>query len=562
MEFLDNIVNTLNDLVWNTPADMPLMVIFLLGFGIFITLRLGFIQIRKFKHGLKVVSGQLSDPEETGDVNHFQALSTALAATVGIGNIAGVAIAIHYGGPGALFWMWVTAIFGMAIKYTECTLAVNYRIKNADGSVSGGPMYYIDKGLGPNWKILSMIFASSAVICSFFTGNAVQANTVADTMSSAFGIPALITGLVTASLVGVVILGGIKRIGIVTARLVPLMAALYILGALVILMINHNQVISTFGLIMSSAFSPEAGAFGVGSGAFMVTFVWGIKRGLFSNEAGQGSAPIAHAAAKTDEPVREGVVALLEPFIDTLVVCTMTGLVIIITGAWETKHNASIGLNDPDISYVIDNPQDVSILSQNMIIVENGIPQNGQVLRYQFPVDTLYVSGGYQETFNGFIDISDASGVTTGVIALDEDENVITTLYGGVMENGAPLTATAFEIGLSPLFAGGQYLVTICVLLFGISTSISWSYYGDRSIQYLYGDKSIFYYRIAYVLMHFIGAMLGLTLIWTIGDIMLGIMTIPNLIALFALSGVAYQLTKKYFNKMADIENEKLSDSN
>lgn len=559
MEILDNIVNFLNDIVWNTPEEMPLMVIILLGFGIFITLRLGIIQIRKFKHGLKVVTGQLTDPDETGDVNHFQALSTALAATVGIGNIAGVAIAIHYGGPGALFWMWVTAVFGMAIKYTECTLAVHYRIKNADGSVSGGPMYYIDKGLGANWKWLSVIFASSAVICSFFTGNAVQANTVADAMSSAFGIPALITGLVTASVVAIVILGGIKRIGIVTARLVPVMAAFYILGALIILLINHTQVISTFGLIISSAFTPEAGAFGVGSGAFMVTFVWGIKRGLFSNEAGQGSAPIAHAAAKTEEPVREGVVALLEPFIDTLVVCTMTGLVIIITGAWETKHNSPVSLNDPDVSYVIEEPAETTVENDHIIYVQQGIPQNGQILRYQYPVDTLFTSNRYQETFTGYIDVSDAAGLVAGVMAFDQDDNVYSTLFGGVIENASPLTATAFEIGLSPLFAGGQYLVTICVLLFGISTSISWSYYGDRSIQYLYGDQSVFYYRVAYVFMHFAGAMLGLTLIWNIGDVMLGIMTIPNLIALFALSGVALKLTKTYFKKMEDVEKENLT---
>ncbi|MEX2632949.1 MAG: sodium:alanine symporter family protein [Balneolales bacterium] len=554
MEILDNIVNFLNDLVWNTPEQMPFIVIFLLGFGIFITLRLSFIQIRKFSHGIKVVTGQLTDPDEAGDVNHFQALSTALAATVGIGNIAGVAIAIHYGGPGALFWMWITAIFGMAIKYTECTLAVHYRKTNADGSVSGGPMYYIDKGLGANWKWLSVIFASSAVVCSFFTGNAIQANTVADTMTSAFGIPAIITGLVTASLVGVVILGGIKRIGSVTARLVPVMAALYILGALIILLLNYTEIISTFALIITSAFTPEAGAFGVGSGAFMVTFVWGIKRGLFSNEAGQGSAPIAHAAAKTNEPVREGVVALLEPFIDTLVVCSMTGLVIIITGAWETKHNVPIGLNNPDITYQITETEYSPDDTTDRIYVEDGIPQNGQVIRYSFPIDTLFADDTYRNTFTGYIDISDAGRVITGITAFDENENTHTTLYGGVMENAAPLTAAAFEKGLSPLIPGGQYLVTISVLLFGISTSISWSYYGDRSIQYLYGDKSIFYYRIAYVIMHFIGAMLGLTLIWNIGDVMLGIMTIPNLIALFGLSGVVYKLTKTYFNKVAEEE--------
>ncbi|MEX1123224.1 MAG: alanine:cation symporter family protein, partial [Balneolales bacterium] len=284
---------------------------------------------------------------------------------------------------------------------------------------------------------------------------------------------------------------------------------------------------------------------------------WGIKRGLFSNEAGQGSAPIAHAAAKTDEPVREGVVALLEPFIDTLVVCTMTGLVIIITGAWETKHNSAISLNDPDISYVIDDPASISSDSEELLLVENGIPQNGQMMRYQFPIDTLFTDNRFQATFNGFIDITQADGATTDIVAYDQNENTYSQLYGGVMENGAPLTATAFEIGLSPLFPGGQYLVTICVLLFGVSTSISWSYYGDRSIQYLYGDKSIIYYRMAYVLMHVVGAILSLTLIWTIGDIMLGIMTIPNLVALFSLSGVVVQLTRTYFKKMADIDEEK-----
>lgn len=254
--------------------------------------------------------GKFDHPDAIGDVNHFQALTTALSATVGIGNIAGVAIAIHYGGPGALFWMWVTAFFGMAVKYTECTLAVKYRIQNSDGSVSGGPMYYIEKGLGEQWKWLAVFFAAMAVICSFLTGNAVQANTVADTMKATFLIPGWITGLATASVVGFVIVGGIKRIGRVTASLMPVMAIIYVLGALIILLLNVEKVLPAFGTIIEYAFTPKAGAFGIGSGLFLTTLVWGIKRGLFSNEAGQGSAPIAHGAAKTKEPVREGVVAL------------------------------------------------------------------------------------------------------------------------------------------------------------------------------------------------------------------------------------------------------------
>jgi alanine or glycine:cation symporter, AGCS family len=544
MELFGQIVNTLNDLVWNTPSIFPLMVVILLGYGVFITLRLGFIQVRKFKHGIRVVSGYYDDPNDDGDVNHFQALSTALSATVGIGNIAGVAIAIHYGGPGALFWMWVTALLGMAIKYSECTLAVHYRTKNLDGSVSGGPMYYIERGLGPNWKWLAIIFAVSAVICSFLTGNAVQANTVADTVFTNFNIPVAITGLITASLVGIVIIGGIKRIGSVTARLTPLMAIIYVFGALVILIMNYDQVIPSLGIIISSALNPEAGAYGVGSGAIITTMVWGIKRGLFSNEAGQGSAPIAHAAARTDEPVREGVVALLEPFIDTLVICTMTGLVIIITGVWDDKHAATIPLSNSDTVIRVAEPYNGSA---NTLYVLDGVPQNGTLIRYDFSVDTLYTDNAQTQYFSGTISTLSPG---SGPVAISEQGSNSSNLYGNVIENGASLTSYAFEKGLSPLLPGGKYLVTICVLLFGISTSISWSYYGDRSIQYLLGDKSIIYYRSVYVVMHFVGAVLSLSMVWTIGDIALGVMTIPNLIGLFALSGVVVKLTADYFKRM------------
>ena len=332
METFEWVINELLDLIWNTPESLPFMVVVLLSFGIFITVRLGFIQITRFTHGLKVVSGHYDDPNDEGDINHFQALSTALSATVGIGNIAGVALAIHFGGPGALFWMWITAVLGMAIKFTEVTLAQEYRITNEDGSVSGGPMYYIEKGLGPNWKWLAIAFSTAAAICAFLTGNAVQANTVADVMLTDFQMPKALTGLITAGLVGAVILGGIKRIGYVTSRLVPFMATLYVLGGLIILVINYDAVIPSFIEIVTSAFNPQAGLLGVGSGAFIFTLSYGVQRGLFSNEAGQGSAPIAHSAAKTDQPVREGVVALLEPFIDTLIVCTITGLVIVSTG--------------------------------------------------------------------------------------------------------------------------------------------------------------------------------------------------------------------------------------
>ena len=539
MNFLESFFNAFNDLLWATPSAFPFMIVLLLSYGIFITIRLGLIQVRKFAHGVRVVTGYYDDPDDVGDVNHFQALSTALSATVGIGNIAGVAIAIHYGGPGALFWMWITAILGMAIKYSECTLAVHYRKENADGSVSGGPMYYIEQGLGENWKWLSIMFAAAAVICSFLTGNAVQANTVAGTMESAFMIPRYTTGIITAIIVGIVILGGIKRIGSVTSRLAPLMALLYVAGALLILLLNFDQVIPTLGLIVSSAFSPEAGAFGVGSGAFMTTLVWGVKRGLFSNEAGQGSAPIAHAAARTDEPVREGVVALLEPFIDTLLICTMTGLVILITGVWDDKHPSIVDLNSPETSLVI---------TASELSVVNGISHGGSVTRNDFQIDTLFTDFELKTPFNGVISRDDLNSVKIA----DVNGQDYASLYGRIIENGAPLTAIAFKKGLSPLFPFGEHIVTICVLLFGISTSISWSYYGDRSIQYLLGDGSIIYYKIVYVIAHFIGAIVSLAVIWTIGDITLGLMTIPNIIGLFALSGVVFTLTKKYFDNLEE----------
>src|SRR6056297_983235 len=510
METFEWVINLLLDLIWNTPESLPFMVVVLLSFGIFITVRLGFIQITRFKHGLKVVSGHYDDPNDEGDINHFQALSTALSATVGIGNIAGVALAIHFGGPGALFWMWITAVLGMAIKFTEVTLAQEFRITNEDGSVSGGPMYYIEKGLGPNWKWLAIAFSTAAAICAFLTGNAVQANTVADVMLTDFQIPKALTGLITAGLVGAVILGGIKRIGYVTSRLVPFMATLYVLGGLIVL----------------------------GSGAFIFTLSYGVQRGLFSNEAGQGSAPIAHSAAKTDQPVREGVVALLEPFIDTLIVCTITGLVIVSTGAWDMYHSATVFPNEDPISYVVDEGDDPSIL-----YFEDGVPVNGEMLRYNVSVDTMFTDSEESVLFNGRIE-----GIDSNPVIYQDNDSQLEALYGGVVENGAPLTVRAFEMGLSPLAGGGGFIVTIAVLLFAVSTSISWSYYGDRAAQYLFGFKSIFWYRLVFVGMHFLGAITALTTVWAFGDVMLGLMAFFNIVALFALSGVIVKITKKYFD--------------
>ncbi|MEE2876621.1 MAG: sodium:alanine symporter family protein [Candidatus Neomarinimicrobiota bacterium] len=424
------------------------LVFILLGTGLFITLTLKFIQIRKLKHSFDVVGGKYDNPEDEGDVTHFQALSTALSSTIGIGNIAGVALAVRLGGPGALFWMWVTALLGMATKYAECTLSHRYRDIHEDGSASGGPMYYIEKGLGPKWKPLATVFATCAVICSFCTGNMNQANTVAQTFTS-YGIPIWVSGAIIAVLVGLVVIGGIKRIAAVAGKLVPSMSVIYVLSALFVLGTHADRILPSFLLVIREAFSLEAGW-----GGLLAVMMWGVRRGLYSNEAGQGSAPIAHAAAKTKEPVREGVVALMEPFIDTLIICTMTGLMIISTGVLDT-----------------------------------------------------------------------------------------TTL------TGAQLTRAAFEEGFAFAPIVGSTIINISVLLFAYTTMVAWSYYGDRSIEYLVGPQAIKPYRYVYVFFNFMGAILPLAFVWSFGDIALSLMTIPNLIGVFFLTATLKTMTNDYFSQ-------------
>lgn len=483
------------DAVWSFPAKrpIPLMVIILVGTGVFITVKLGFPQIRYFWHGVKVTRGIYDNPEDEGDLNHFKALATALSATVGIGNIAGVATAIYYGGPGALFWMWVTAFFGTTLKYAEATLALRYREIDDKGFTAGGPMYTIEHGLGRNFRWLAVSFAVFAVICSFATGNTIQSFTVSDQIYSEvvqvvgtthwltlkFAVwqgfelswQQIINGLVMAGIVAMVIIGGIKRIGNVTGFLSPFMALIYVSAAGLVLVAYAGTVGASFNLIFQMAFNPPAQLAGVGGGTFLIimnTMLWGVKRGLYSNEAGQGSAAIAHSTAKTKYPVREGAVAMLGPFIDTLMICTLTGLVIIVTGAWH--HTA------------------------------------------------FYVAR---------VDPS----------------------FAGEMLNSSLLTSFAFKEGLSWLFAYGDKIITIAVVLFAVSTAISWSFYGDRSITYLFGEKAVLPYKWVFVLFIFIGGIAQLEAIWAFGDAALGFMTIPNLLSIILLSGALKRTTRKYFSQ-------------
>ncbi len=532
---------------------IPFMVMILLGIGAYLTLRLGFIQVTRLRHGAAVASGKYDDPDDEGDVTHFQALTTALSATVGIGNIAGVALAIHWGGPGALFWMWVTAALGMATKYSEVTLAQKFRVREDEGewagTVSGGPMYYIERGLGPNWKWMAIFFAFILGITAFLTGNAIQANTVADNLETQFSIPTWTSGLITSAVVGAVILGGISRIGRVTSILAPMMAVVYVTGALIVIVLNIGDVGPTFGLIFREAFNPSAGVAGTGVGAFLVTLMYGVRRGLFSNEAGQGSAPIAHSAAKTDEPVSEGVVALLEPFIDTIIICTMTGLLVIMTGVWSARFETEITLSGGDLSYravqvdggYLDVTSDAPIRIDDGFHADTG-PTDPQLSWHEVPVERLFVDEGQTLPFSGVVD--PASGTATG-----DGGQTHTSLYGMAVESGAPLTMMAFRQGLSPLGDWGHYIVLLSVLLFAISTAIAWSYYGDRCANYLFGAKAVIPYKIIFVIMHFVGATLPLTVIWNMGDVLLGIVIWPNLIALAILAPKVVEMTRDYFDR-------------
>jgi len=543
---------------------VPIMVMALLGTGVYLTLRLGFIQLRRLGHGFAVTTGRYDDPEEPGDVSHFQALTTALSATVGIGNIAGVALAIHLGGPGALFWMWVTAFLGMATKFTEVTLAQKYRTVEAvdkdahkwEGTVSGGPMYYIERGLGRHWKPLAVFFAIMLASVAFLTGNAVQANTVADVVQTTFFVPKWITGLVTSGIVALVILGGISRIGRVTSILAPVMAVVYVTGALIILVLNAPDVFPTLALIVREAFNPTAGVAGTGIGAILVTMMWGVRRGLFSNEAGQGSAPIAHAAAKTDEPVSEGVVALLEPFIDTILICTMTGLVLIMTGVFTARFNTEILFSGGDISYVIPNENKGFEAAPDIpdeIQIVNGYhqasgPQDPQVAWHEVAVERLFEDEEMSIPFTGSVFPLEAEARTAS-------GRVLSSLWGMAPENGAPLTMEGFRQGLSPLGDWGHYIVLFSVMLFAISTAISWSYYGDRSANYLLGGKAVLPYKLAFVTAHFIGAVLPLAAVWGMGDVFLAIVILPNLFALVLLAPQVREMTDDYFSRKPWEEN-------
>lgn len=441
-ESILNLLSNIDSYVWG----LPLMLL-LLGTGVFLTIRLRGIQFTTLLHSLWLALIHRKDKTDAeGDITHFQALMTALAATVGVGNIAGVATAIAAGGPGALFWMWITGLFGMATKYSEAVLAVKYREVDSKGNMAGGPMYYITKGLKQKW--LGVIFAIFASIAAFGIGNMVQSNSVAAALNGTFGIPFVATGIILAVFTALVILGGIKSIGRVTGIVIPFMIMFYMLGALLIIIINYTEIPNVIQMVFAKAFTPQGAIGGFIGVTVKETVRFGLARGLFSNESGLGSSPIAAAAAKTKDPATQALVSMTQTFIDTIVVCSMTGFAILSSGLWKTSLT------------------------------------------------------------------------------------------------GAELTTAAFSKGLPGQWGG--YIVAIGLVFFAYSTLLGWSYYGEKSIQYLLGDRSIIPYRVIFCLFVLLGAVIKLDIVWSFSDIANGLMALPNLIALLLLSPVIVAETKKY----------------
>jgi AGCS family alanine or glycine:cation symporter len=512
----------------------------LLGTGLFFTIYLKFPQVRYFKHAWKVVTGKYDKADAPGDTTHFRALTTALSGTVGTGNIGGVAFALFLGGPAALFWMWATAFFGMTTKFVEVTLSHKYRDKTPDGTMAGGPMYYMDKRLNMKW--LAVAFAIATVISSFGTGNLPQSNSIATSIEATFGFDPLIVGSILGVLLALVILGGITRIAAVTSKIVPLMALIYIVGAFTVIFANLENVGPAFVSVFSDVFTGSAATGGFLGATIAYAFNRGVNRGLFSNEAGQGSAPIAHAAAKTDEPVAEGMVSILEPFIDTIIICTITGLVILSSGVWKDKHVNTFDRTDMYIlagNYVESDPEDKQTLFAYINDIEghgvsefNGEIQvvNGKAVSQGFTIfnarsfadNVVFSLGDLDDTYTGTLKVVDGNLLKDNIIVRGES-----------LIHSASLTALAFTKGF--FGESGKYIVSIGLLLFAFSTAIAWSYYGDRAMTYLLGPRSVMPYRVVYVAGFVWAAVSDTTLVWTLSAVAIVVMTLPNLFGIFLL---------------------------
>lgn len=627
MSMIDSFIGTLVGMTWNYPV-----VGLCLFTGLFFTFfKLPFIQLRSFKHALSLISGKYDNPNEKGHITHFQALSAALSATVGLGNIAGVAIAISLGGPGAVFWMWVVGFMGMATKFVECTLGTFYRDEDAKtGEVRGGPMYYITKGLGSKFKPMAIFFAVCAALGAFGAGAMFQSNQAANALFEYYNVPLYTSGLLLAACLGIVVIGGIKRIGEVASKIVPTMCAIYVVGAVLICILNADKMPEVFSIILSDAFTGAAAA----GGSLGTVIIMGVRRAVFSNEAGLGSAAIAHAAVKTDYPVREGIVASLGPFIDTILVCTATASIIIMSGLFGSESYKPIEgysnvLSQPNAiersagwDLTDDKPVNKSKLrkfkSDSTAAVFTG-SGSGRLEVKNVPIAvrnendiTLLGSGIRFSSYRGegdyWVSLRDGdtelaklkvlkkndmslshvdadhikmASLSSGVKQNEWGSHVITLEDGLISQikqkgieslnlvffvgsgsdawtvdriqvvqtrNGITLTVAAFD----HFFEGfGTIFVALSVLLFAFSTMITWSYYGETAAKFLFGGKVVNIYRWFFVLAVVIGAVNSLDLVVNFTDLMVGLMVIPNSIAILLLSKKVKEEAKHYFYNLA-----------
>ena len=544
LEFFDGLLGS--------AAYFPIL---LLGVGVFFTLYLGFPQLRFFRHAWAVLFGRFSKSEDPGDTSHFQALSTALSGTVGTGNIGGVAFAIFLGGPAALFWMWATAFVGMTTKFVEVSISHKYRKEDDQGFMVGGPMHYMEHGLKLKW--LAVFFAVATVISSFGSGNMPQANNMAAGIETSFAIPSYLTGGILALLLGFVIIGGIKRIAAVASTLVPLMGTLYALGAIAVLITHYDNVVPSFIAVFENAFTGSAAAGGFLGASFAYAFNRGVNRGLYSNEAGQGSAPIAHASARTKEPVAEGMVSILEPFIDTLIICTLTGLVILSSGVWKEKFENDFSTFDTEIvmgQYDEKNSAHVRQLAAHLDLVP---PANDPVRPYSGVLDVVNgqldltnITVLHNRSIAEDVQVARNGKAVNGVIRVQEGSVVEAgvTLSGKSLLHSVPLTARAFSSSFLGTY--GEYLVTIGLVLFAFSTALAWSYYGDRAVVYLVGTRWVMPYRLLYIGGFFVATIADTSLIWLISAITVALMTLPNLIGILMMRKEVKQMTQTYWQKI------------
>ncbi len=539
MEILNNYILLLDSYFGSAPW-FPLL---LLSIGIFFTFYLGIPQIRHFTKGWKTLFSSGKDNE--GQTSPFQALSTALSGTVGTGNIGGVAMAIFIGGPAALFWMWVTAFLGMTTKFVEVTLSHHYRLKNNSGELVGGPMIYMEKGLNMKW--LGVIFAFCLLVSTFGSGNMPQIDNISSTIESSFGLDPLYTSIAMSLLVASVIIGGIKRISTIAASIVPLMAFIYLIGGLSVLIFNYQNIIPSLKVIIFDVFTGSSVMGGFLGASFSLAFTYGVARGLYSNEAGQGSAPIAHATSRTKHSVEEGFVSILEPFIDTLIICTLTGLVILSSGVWTDKFTNNFektsmflveGTLDENqdaqeiLNFLSGNDSSVKSFSGNLNVESGKIINNVTVINNRSIAEDVVIMKN-NLPYTGLIEVSDKIGIEYDVV-------------GKSLVKSAVLTSKAFNKGFFGNY--GEFIVSIGLLLFAFSTVITWAYYGDRCTAYLFGEGAIIYYRVIYVFAFFIAGsgFIDTEIIWNFALITVAASTLPNLISMFLLRDKMKKIIEDY----------------